>query len=95
MPKLFLVHCGFATPGLSGGVFEPHVDLFVAAEDFDDARARAKALSEFKAHKMHVDGLIEISQVEGYRVELKKTADTETKLKSQKGFAFRGKKKAL
>ena len=93
MPKLFLVHCGFETSGLAGGIFEAHVDLFVAAEDFDEARTHAKALPEYKKYKMHVDGLIEIQQVEGYRVDLKRAKNAETLLTVQKGFASRAKKK--
>lgn len=95
MPKLFLVHCGFANNDLAGGIFEGHVDFFVAAEDFDEARARAKELPEYRARKMHVDGLIEVNHVAGYRVELKKgrIPAGAPGLVTQKGFSFRGRKK--
>jgi hypothetical protein len=95
MPKLFLVHCGFANNDLAGGIFEGHVDFFVAAEDFDEARAKAKELPEYKQRKMHVDGLIQVNHVDGFRVELRaaKRLGDEPGFLSQKGFSFRGRKK--
>lgn len=93
MPKLILVHCGYSQSALSGGVFEGHVDFFVAADDFEEARAKVKALPEFKQHRMHVDGFIEIKTVEGYSVELKKGETEGTELISRHGFARPAKKK--
>ncbi|RZA02103.1 MAG: hypothetical protein EOP11_16965 [Proteobacteria bacterium] len=94
MPKLFLVHCGFANTELAGGVFEGHVDYFVAAEDFDEARARTRALPEFKRKKMHIDGFIQLNHVDGYVLNLrKKPLGDEPAMVTQKGFSFRGKKK--
>lgn len=72
--KLYLVHTGFYHEVAGGGIYELHTNLFVAARSFDDARARAKALPEFKAKKMHIDGMQEIEQVDGYRVELARPA---------------------
>jgi hypothetical protein len=68
--KLYLVHCGFYDNELCDGVYEGHVSFFVVAEGFEDARARAKQLPEFKARRMHVDGLQEIAAVGGYRLTL-------------------------
>ncbi len=69
--KLFLVHCGFYDADLCDGLYESHVNFFVAAESFEDARLKAKLLPDFKNKRMHVDGLQEIQAVEGLRVELK------------------------
>lgn len=95
MEKLFLVHCGFAQNDLMGGIFEGHVDFFVAADDFDGARAKAKELPEYRKRKMHVDGLVQVNHVEGMRVVLKKgrIGADEPALIAQKGFSFRGRKK--
>jgi hypothetical protein len=40
---LYLVHCGFYDSELSDGLYESHTNIFVAAESFEDARARAKS----------------------------------------------------
>lgn len=68
--KLYLVHCGFYDLELCGGIYEGHANFFVAAESFEDARAKAKLIDEFKQRKMHVDGVQEIQVVNGHRVEL-------------------------
>lgn len=68
--KLFLVHCGYYDPEICNGVYESHANYFVAAESFEEARARAKALPQVRLRKMHVDGLQEIVAVDGYRVAL-------------------------
>jgi hypothetical protein len=72
--KLYLIHCGFYDAEVFDGVYESHVNFFVAAESFDDARARAKLNPVFKGRKMHVDGLQEIGAVDGHRVVLEKDA---------------------
>ncbi len=68
--KLFLVHCGFYDADLCDGVYESHANFFVAAENFEDARTRAKLDPVFKGKKMHVDGLQQIDAVDGCRVVL-------------------------
>jgi hypothetical protein len=70
--KLFLVHCGFYDGEVFDGVYESHVNFFVAAESFEDARARAKLNPVFRGKKMHVDGLQEVEAVDGHRVILQK-----------------------
>lgn len=68
--KLYLVHCGFYDNEICDGIYESHVNFFVSAESFEDARLKAKQLPEFKSKRMHVDGLQEIQSVNGYRVQL-------------------------
>lgn len=68
--QLYLVHCGFYDPELRGGIYESHVNFFVAAETFEAARAKVKLIPEYKARKMHVDGLEEIRAAGGFRVSL-------------------------
>jgi hypothetical protein len=72
--KVYLVHCGFYDAALCDGIYESHVNFFVAAENFEDARLKAKQLADFKSKRMHVDGLQEINAVDGYRIELKQDA---------------------
>jgi uncharacterized protein YggL (DUF469 family) len=47
------------------------VNFFVVAENFEEARKKAKEMSEFKTKKMHIDGLQEIQAVQGHAIELK------------------------
>ena len=70
--KLFLVHCGFYDSELCDGLYEGHVNFFVVAKDFDEARARAKEIPEFKKKRMHVDGLQEVVAVDGYEIAMAK-----------------------
>lgn len=78
--KLYQVHAGFYDTDLCDGIYESHVNFFVAATSFEEARARAKELPEFKAKRMHVDGLVEIAAVGGQRVTM--TEDTSLEGKS-------------
>ncbi len=79
--NLYLVHCGFYDASVCDGLYESHVNFFVVAANFEDARMRAKAIPEFQNKKMHVDGLQEIRMVDGYNIQLEpdvmKTNQTE------------------
>ena len=75
MTKLYLVHCGFYDSTLSDGIYESHVNFFVVAENFEEARKSAKELSDFKSRKMHVDGLQEIVVVGGYQIRLERDSN--------------------
>jgi len=75
--KLFLAHCGFYDQALAEGgrnIFESHHNFYVAAADAAAAKAQVKEKPLFKDKKMHVDGLHEISAVDGYRVILEPAA---------------------
>ena len=69
--KLFLVHCGYYDPEVGDGVYELHTNFFVVAEDFSDAKAKAKQNEGFKKKRMHVDGLQTVDAVDGFRIEMK------------------------
>lgn len=77
--RLFLVHCGFYDLEVLDGVYESHVNFVVAAESFEDARAKVKLEPDFQRKKMHVDGLQLIEAVRGYRVELREDPALEGK----------------
>ena len=66
--KLYLVHCGFYDNQICSGVFESHVNYFVVAKNFDEARLNIKTHPEFKEKRMHIDGLQEIQAVNGYEL---------------------------
>jgi hypothetical protein len=75
--KLYLVHCGFYDSEVCDGLYESHVNFFVAAESFEEARAKAKLIPEFQSKRMHVDGLQEIQAVNGFRIHLEQDAGLE------------------
>jgi hypothetical protein len=71
--KLFQVHAGFYDPNdVSKGFYEGHTNFFVCAKDISSARKAVKEKKEFKKYKMHIDGVQEISNVDDYKVTLKK-----------------------
>lgn len=72
--KLYLIHCGFYDSDVGNGLYESHVNFFVGALSFEDARAKVKLLPEFQERRMHVDGLQEVSAINGYVVELREEA---------------------
>lgn len=72
--NLFLVHCGFYDPNLIDGTYESHVNFFVIANDFAEAKIKAKQNACFKEKRMHVDGLQRIEAVDGFRIFLEKDA---------------------
>lgn len=72
--KLYLVHCGFYDPAVGDGVYESHINLFVAARDFEDARKQVRLEPVFHSRRMHVDGLQEIAFVQGHEVQLREEA---------------------
>ncbi len=84
--KLYLVHCGFYDVDVCDGLYESHVNFFVSAESFEDARAKAKLLPEFQTKGMHVDGLQEIQAVGGFRIHLEfdENLNSQTKMMSFK-----------
>ncbi len=77
--KLFLVHCGYYDPSLCDGAFESHINVFVAAKTFEDAKIKAKQHEMFHNLKMHVDGLQEVTAVDGFKIFLQETAQLEGK----------------
>ena len=68
--RLFLVHAGFYDENISGGFYESHTNYFVVANDVKEAKLKAKKIPEYKEKKMHIDGIKEISEVDGYEVRL-------------------------
>lgn len=68
--KLYLIHCGFYDNAVCDGLYESHANYFLAAQSFEEAKLKAKQLPQFKDKKMHIDGLQEITIVDGHHVQL-------------------------
>ena len=74
--KLYLVHAGFYDENISGGFYESHTNYFIVASDVKEAKLKAKKIPEYKKKKMHIDGIKEINQVDGYDISLNKSNHT-------------------
>ena len=75
--KLFRVHVGFYARSIGEGLFETHSNCSVAAENNKEAKTKAHSLEEFQANSMHIDGIKEISNVQGFEVILKEGSESE------------------
>ena len=68
--KLYLIHVGFYDPNIMDGLYEQHVNYFVVAENIKDAKKKARQNSIYKKKKMHIDGIQELNNIDGYRINL-------------------------
>ena len=68
--KLYLIHAGYYDPEIMKGLYEQHVNYFVAAENIRDAKNKARKNSMFVKKRMHIDGIQELNVIDGYRVQL-------------------------
>ena len=73
--KLFMVHVGFYDDEVGEGVYESHVNFFVAAGNAKSAKKKIMNMKKFRDKKMHIDGIKEISSVDGYEVNLIKSSE--------------------
>ena len=53
-----------------GGLYEQHTNYFVVAKNLKDAKNKAQLNLSFKKNKMHIDGIQQLNQVDGYRIKL-------------------------
>tara|TARA_X000000368_G_scaffold54002_1_gene38421 strand:+ start:8143 stop:8412 length:270 start_codon:yes stop_codon:yes gene_type:complete len=74
--KLFMVHVGFYDKSIGEGIYETHLNYFIAALSPKEAKIKTQALEEFKEKSMHIDGIKEISNVQGYEVILKESSQS-------------------
>ena len=65
-----MVHVGYYDPSVGEGIYEHHMNFFTAAENPKKAKEKILNLKEFQEKNMHIDGIKEISYVEGYKVSL-------------------------
>ena len=81
--KLFLIHSGFYDKKVSAGFYESHTNYFVVAVDAKEAKAKAKELLEFQDKKMHIDGIMELDKVDGYKIILQSSGNGDETLEKQ------------
>ena len=68
--KLFLIHVGFYDPEIMEGLYEQHSNYFVVAKNINKAKKKARLNPIYKRKKMHIDGMQELSTVDGFRIDL-------------------------
>jgi hypothetical protein len=68
--KLYLVHTGYYDKSFGDGFYEQHTNIFVVAHTPYDAREKVKKHKDFIDKKMHIDGIKEIENIDGYDIEL-------------------------
>jgi hypothetical protein len=68
--NLYMIHVGFYDHSIGEGIYESHINYFIAASDPKDAKGKVLSLEEFQNRSMHIDGIKEISKVDGYEVKL-------------------------
>lgn len=75
--KLYLVHVGFYDVLVGEGFYESHINYFVVGRDVKEAKQKVLSIEEFKKKQMHIDGIKEISFVDGYKVFLEECSEEE------------------
>ena len=72
MKKLFLIHTGFYDKKILDGFYEQHTNILVVAKDVYSAKQKVKSHKDYIDKKMHIDGIQEIENIDGYEIQLKK-----------------------
>ena len=70
--NLYMMHVGFYDHSIGEGIYESHINYFIAASDPKDAKTKVLALEEFQDRNMHIDGIKELDSVNGYKIILEK-----------------------
>jgi ABC-type transport system involved in cytochrome c biogenesis permease subunit len=68
--KLYLVHTGYYDKSSGDGFYEQHTNIFIVAETPYDAREKVKNHQDFIDKKMHIDGIKEIENIDGYDIKV-------------------------
>ena len=69
--NLYLVHTGYYDKNIGGGFYEQHTNIFIAAKSPYEARELIKKNKEYINKKMHIDGIKEIENIDGYDIKNK------------------------
>lgn len=72
--KLFIVHVGYYDYEI--GMYELHSQFLIAAENASQAKHATINKPVFKTKNMHIDGIQEINDVDGYSITLKPSETT-------------------
>ena len=75
--KLYLVHTGYYDKSVGDGFYEQHTNILIVANNAYSAREKVKKHQDYINKKMHIDGIKEIENVDGYDVQLNKSNNQE------------------
>ena len=70
--KLYLIHTGYYDKSIGEGFYEQHTNIFIVAKNAHNEREKVKKTKDYINKKMHIDGIKEIENIDGYDIELKK-----------------------
>ena len=73
MMQLFIIHVGYYDYDV--GMYELHTQFLIPALSAAEAKAKTMAKDIFQAKKMHIDGIQEVNQVDGYAITLHAAAN--------------------
>ncbi len=69
--KLFIIHVGYYDYEV--GMYELHSQFLICAQTASEAKAKVVQKEIFVKKKMHIDGIQEITQVDGYQLNFTAT----------------------
>ena len=75
--KLYLIHTGYYDNSVGEGFYEQHTNILIVAKNAYSAREKVKKNKDYIEKKMHIDGIKEIENINGYDLKLKKTTKKE------------------
>ena len=75
--KLYLIHTGYYDKSVGDGFYEQHTNILIVAKDAHSAREKVKKQQDYINKKMHIDGIKEIENIDGYDLQLKKGQNKE------------------
>ena len=73
-----MMHVGYYDKNIGDGIYEIHLNYFVAALNPKDAKIKTQSFAEFKEKSMHIDGIKEISFVDTPGLNSQSQSDTDT-----------------
>ena len=68
--KLYLIHTGYYDKSVGEGFYEQHTNIFIVAQNAYSAREKVKTNRDYIEKKMHIDGIKEIKNINGYDIQL-------------------------
>ena len=90
--KLYLIHTGYYDKNVGDGFYEQHMNILVVAKDAYSAREKVKKNQDYIDKKMHIDGIKEIENIDGYDIQLNQSKQKE-KVTSYNHYQVRSLKK--
>ena len=75
--KLYLIHTGYYDKDFGEGFYEQHSNIIIVADSVQAAKEKVRSNTEYVDKKMHIDGIKEIENIDGYKIKLHKTNEKE------------------